>query len=94
MAEGGSEQDRGETLPPLDSTRVVGAHNFQKIEVALSSLVVIPRLLQQGGKFDFEVADGVNPGHGGDPSGLGRLGHPIEQDGRLGAVTVPIPLDQ
>ena len=46
MAEGGSEQNRGETVPPSDSPRVVGAHDFEKIEVALSSLVVVPYLLQ------------------------------------------------
>ena len=46
MAEGGSEQDRGETLPPSDSPRVVRAHDFEKIEIALSGLVVIPHLLQ------------------------------------------------
>ena len=46
MAEGGSEQDRGETLPPSDSPRVVGSHDFEKIEIALSGLVVIPHLLQ------------------------------------------------
>ena len=46
MAKGGSEQDRGETLPPSNSPLVVGAHDFEKIEVTLSSLVVVPHLLQ------------------------------------------------
>jgi len=45
VAESGSEQNRGQTLPPLDSPRVVGSHDFEKIEIALSSLVVIPHLL-------------------------------------------------
>ena len=46
IAEGASEQARGETLPPSDSPLVIGAHDFEKIEIALSGLVVIPHLLQ------------------------------------------------